>query len=97
MAGRSRCGSDRAAQVSKADFERGLNDKVAYMIPEDAKTLTVCANAGKAIAQVAPKAPITKVLRELAAHISNYSEPKKKGFLNLVRGGKKSKSEGKKG
>lgn len=89
----SRAGNDRAAQVSKADFERGLNDKISYLVPEDAKTLTICANAGKAIADVAPKAPITKALRELAAKVSNYSKPKKKGFLSLIGGGKKSKTE----
>ena len=92
----SRVGSDRAAQVSKADFERGLNEAVDYVVPEDSKTLTVCANAGKAIDEVAVKSPIAKVLQELAADVSGYEKPKKKGLFTLVPGGKpkKKKEEG---
>ncbi|WP_293948307.1 nucleotide-binding protein [Sneathiella sp.] len=87
----SRVGSERAAQVSKADFERGLNEPVSYIIPEDAKTLTVCANAGKAVGEVATKTPIVKVLRELAADVSGYEKPKKKGLFTIVPGGRKKK------
>ncbi len=91
----SRVGSDRAAQVSKADFERGLNEKIEYVIPEDPKTLTVCANAGKAVGEVAAKSNIAKVLRELSADVSDYEEPtKKKGLFKMVAGGKKKKEEG---
>lgn len=90
----SRVGSDRSAQVSKADFERGLNESVDYVIPEDSKTLTICANAGKAIDEVAIKSPIAKVLQDLAADVSGYEKPKKKGLFTLVPGGKKKKEVG---
>ncbi|WP_340149524.1 AAA family ATPase [uncultured Sneathiella sp.] len=90
----SRVGSDRAAQVSKADFERGLNEAVDYVIPEDAKSLTICANAGKAISEVAGKTAIAKVLRELSAAVSGYEKPQKKGLFTLVPGGKKKKEVG---
>ncbi|MZR31906.1 response regulator [Sneathiella litorea] len=90
----SRVGSERSAQVSKADFERGLNESVDYVIPEDGKTLTVCANAGKAVGEVSVKAPIAKVLQELAADVSGYEKPKKKGLFTLVPGGKKKKEVG---
>ncbi|TNE40080.1 MAG: response regulator [Alphaproteobacteria bacterium] len=89
----SRVGSDRAAQVSKADFERGLNEKIDYVIPEDAKTLTVCANAGKAICEVSGKVNIAKVMRALSADVSGYVKPRKKGLFTLVQGGKKKKKE----
>ncbi len=79
----SRVGNERAAQVTKADFQKALEDPVDYFIPEDAKTLTVCANAGKSIPTVSAKAPITKVLRELAADLSDFEEPKKKGLFGL--------------
>jgi len=90
----SRVGSERAAQVSKADFERGLNEKVDYVVPEEAKTLTICANAGKAIGEVAAKSSIAKVLRELSADVSDYTEPQKKGLFKMVSGGKKKKEVG---
>ncbi|WP_169546076.1 nucleotide-binding protein [Sneathiella aquimaris] len=86
----SRVGADRAAQVSKSDFARALEEPIDCTIPEDAKTLTICANAGKAIPSVATKAPISKALRELAAVVSDYQEPKKKGFFGRM---KKSKSK----
>jgi len=89
----SRVGSDRSAQVSKADFERGLNEKVDYVIPEDAKTLTVCANAGKAMSEVSVKSNIVKVMRALSADVSGYVKPKKKGLFTMVPGGKKKKKE----
>lgn len=87
----SRVGPERAAQVSKADFERGLNEPVDYVVPEDSKTLTICANAGKAIGEVTKKAPIYKVLYELAANVSGYEKPKKKGLFTIIPGGRKKK------
>ncbi len=80
----SRVGGERAAQVTKADFARALEEPIDGTIPEDAKTLTVCANAGKSIPSVATKAPISKALREIAATVSDYHEPKKKGLLGRM-------------
>ncbi|MEH6526714.1 MAG: AAA family ATPase [Sneathiella sp.] len=93
----SRVGTERSAQVSKADFERGLNEKVDYTVPEEAKTMTICANAGKAIGEVAAKSSIAKVLREISADVSDYTEPQKKGLFKMVPGGKKKKEVGPKG
>ncbi len=88
----SRVGSERVAQVSKSDFDRALSDHVDYYVPEDGKTLSVCANVGKAIAAEAPRAPITKALRDIAADISDYEKPKKQSFLGKIVGsGKKKK------
>ncbi len=85
----SRTGAERAAQVSKADFQKALEEPADYFVPEDAKTLTVCANAGKSIPVVNAKGPITKVLRQLAADLSGYQEPKKKGFFGMMKKSKK--------
>ena len=90
----SRVGSERAAQVSKADFERGLNEKIDYVIPEESKTLTVCANAGKAVGEVAPKSQLSKVLRELSADVSGFVKPQKKSLFKMVPGSKKKKEVG---
>ncbi|MEH6475055.1 MAG: hypothetical protein V7727_05170 [Sneathiella sp.] len=90
----SRVGNERSAQVSKADFQKALEEPINYFVPEDAKTLTVCANAGKAIPSVAEKSPIAKVLRELAADLSGYEKPKKKGLFGLMSKADK-KNEGK--
>ncbi|WP_025899445.1 response regulator [Sneathiella glossodoripedis] len=88
----SRVGSERATQVAKADFQKALEEPAEYFVPEDAKTLTVCANAGKSIPTVNAKGPITRVLRQLAADLSGYEEPRKKGLFGLLK--KSGKSEG---
>jgi pilus assembly protein CpaE len=85
----SRTGAERTAQVSKADFQKALEEPADYFVPEDGKTLTVCANAGKSIPVVNAKGPITKVLRQLAADLSGYQEPKKKGFFGRMKKSKK--------
>jgi pilus assembly protein CpaE len=77
----SRVGKDRVAQVSRTDFERGINAKIDFVVPEDPKTLTICANAGKPIPEVAKKAPITKILEDIAKAASGKEEPKKKGLF----------------
>lgn len=87
----SRVGSERAAQVAKNDFQKALEEPAEYFVPEDAKTLTVCANAGKSIASVNAKAPITKVLRELAADLSDYHKPQKKGLFGILKKSEKPK------
>lgn len=89
----SRVGLERAAQVSKADFQKALEEPAEYFVPEDAKTLSVCANAGKSIPTVNIKGPITKVLRELAADLSDFQKPKKKGLFGRMS--KSKKAEGK--
>ncbi|MEH6404535.1 MAG: cellulose synthase operon protein YhjQ/BcsQ [Sneathiella sp.] len=91
----SRVGGERALQVSKADFARALSEPVNYTIPEDAKTLTVCANAGKSITSVAPKAPISKALRDLAENVSGYEKPKSKGLFGRMMGPKRKKEDDK--
>lgn len=85
----SRAGNERTAQVAKADFQKALDEPIDYFVPEDAKTLTVCANAGKAVASVSEKAALTKVLRTMAADLSDYHPPKKKGLFGKFLGSKK--------
>ncbi len=85
----SRVGGERAAQVTKADFQKAMEEPVDYFVPEDAKTLTVCANAGKSIPTVSEKGNLTKILRTMAADLSDYHPPKKKGLFGLVLGSKK--------
>jgi len=85
----SRVGGERAAQVTKADFQNAMEEPVDYFVPEDAKTLTVCANAGKSIPTVSEKGNLTKILRTMAADLSDYHPPKKKGLFGMVLGSKK--------
>ncbi|SLN36631.1 AAA family ATPase [Oceanibacterium hippocampi] len=87
----ARVGADRKAQVAKKDFERGIGCEIDYVVPEDAKTLTICANAGKAIPAVSAKCQAAVVCGELAHRVSGYREatPKRKGLFGLGGGSAK--------
>jgi pilus assembly protein CpaE len=58
-----------AGQVTRPIFEKGIKVPVDLLIPEDAAALTTASNSGKALAATAPRAAITKALRDLAARL----------------------------
>jgi pilus assembly protein CpaE len=62
----SRVGATHPGQIDQAVFEKGAQVKVNFSIPEDAKSVTLAANTGKALGAVAPDAHITKALLGLA-------------------------------
>lgn len=81
----SRVGKDRPAQIDRATFERSLDGKLACIVPEDAKTLAACANAGKAIGALAGNTPIAKVLRDLAGELTGRSQVRPAGLFGKLR------------
>ncbi len=81
----SRVGKDRPCQIDRATFERSLGAKLACVVPEDAKTLAACANAGKAVGALADKQPIAQVLRHLAGELSGRGAVGKPGLFGKLR------------
>ena len=77
----SRVGKERPAQVDIGAFEKGLQAKPDFTLPEDGKTMAQAANQGKAIAVVAADSAFNKNLREIAEKAAGIepSDPKKKG------------------
>ena len=71
--------------LNRAEFERGIEGKVDFAIPFDAKAVGAAVNAGKPIAEQATKAKITLALRELAGEIAGVQAVKKRkrAFLGL--------------
>ncbi len=68
-------------QISKGDFERGIESKVAYLVPDEPKTAATATNAGKALPAVAKKSGVVKVLRRLAFDLAGTGAGKtKRGF-----------------
>lgn len=65
----TRIGPQRPAAVDDATFAKGAQAKIDFVIPDDHKNVTAASNAGKTLAQIAPSAPVTKVLRQLAEHL----------------------------
>ncbi|MGB8273908.1 MAG: AAA family ATPase [Alphaproteobacteria bacterium] len=70
-------------QISKADFERGIEAKVTYVIPDDPKSVTTATNAGKALAVVAKRSPAVSVIRRLAVGIAGPGKKAAKKTFSL--------------
>lgn len=59
----------RKPKISLADFERGLGQKLDYVIPHDAKAATASANAGKPLPVAARSSKVAAALRRLAVDL----------------------------
>lgn len=68
-------------QISKAEFERGTETKVAYIIPDDPKSAAAASNAGKPLPVVAGKSAGVKVLRKLVRDLAGPGPGKGKRSL----------------
>lgn len=64
-------------EISLKDAEDSINKKIFWAIPNDYRTTMSAINQGKPLCEVAPKKPITKGIRELAAALTQRE--KKKG------------------
>ncbi len=56
----------KKSDISLSDAEEAINKEVFWMIPNDYRTSVAAINQGKALSEIAPKARITKKMRELA-------------------------------
>ncbi len=61
----NRVGISKAGELSRADFEKGAECKVAMSVPFDPAPFAAAAGAGKALAAAAGRAKATKALRDL--------------------------------
>lgn len=74
-------GGPRAPQVDRATFERGIQGKIAQLIPQDDKVVAAAANQGKAVAALSPQAASVKAMRELAMTMADAAPAvRRKGF-----------------
>ena len=93
----ARVNASGAGQVTRAIFEKGIKGPVDALVPEDFASLTTASNSGKALGATAPRAAITKVLRELSLKLTNITEApseKTSGSLwNKIAGEVKGKVE----
>lgn len=76
-------GKDKRTTIDKPDFERGVEGKIAYMIPFDARTAADAANNGKAVpAATGGRKPLPKVFRQIAKRVAGNPKPvKRKGWF----------------
>lgn len=62
----SRTDGPARGHLSRADFEKGLGEKVEHLVPDDPKAAAQAANGGKPFAEVAPRCQAVKAMRRLA-------------------------------
>lgn len=88
----SRVGKDRPAQIDAATFEKGVQGKIDFVIPEDVKPVYQAANTGKAAVAVAPQAEYTKAVRKIIAGVAGGGKQGDNGKTGLLSGLFKGKS-----
>ena len=96
----SRTNHSGEGHIDRAVFEKGIQGKIDVTIAEDALAFAAASNSGKALGSSAPKAAVTKSLRELAQRLANIDTAavasKKPSFWsNLTQAAEKTKSKGK--
>lgn len=68
-------------QISRADFERGIETRIAHLIPDDSKAATLAANTGKPLPAVAKRSAAVAALRKVTAAIAGPVKTKRKFSL----------------
>jgi len=63
--------------IKRPDFEKGIEHKIDHMIPEDAKAVSLAANAGRPLAVAAKKSKAVAAMRSLCDDIAG-TPPKEK-------------------
>jgi pilus assembly protein CpaE len=84
-----RTNASGGGQITRAVFEKGTKSPVDMMVPEDNASFTTASNSGKALGAIAPRAPVTKILRDLAmklADIDQAPEKARASFWNKLSG-----------
>ncbi|NKB59904.1 MAG: pilus assembly protein CpaE [Alphaproteobacteria bacterium] len=75
-------GQDRRTTIDRPDFERGIEAKIAHVVPFDARTTADAANNGKAVpATGGGRKPLLKSFRRMASGIVRDVEPVKRRWF----------------
>jgi pilus assembly protein CpaE len=93
----ARVGANGAGQVTRAIFEKGIKGPIDVIVPEDSASLTTASNSGKALGSIAPRAALTKIVRDLALRLAGAGEQggdkTPSSFWDKLTGDAKSKVE----
>lgn len=82
----NKVGLAKKGELPKAEFQRGADLPVGYVIPADISLASNAANSGKPFAELAPKSPLVKSIRKACGAIAGerrQAEEKKKGGVKL--------------
>jgi pilus assembly protein CpaE len=75
----------KKGEISLKDAEAGIGKELFWIIPNDFWSTMSAINNGKPLAQIAPKAQITKNFKELAEALSPSNEPQHSKKWNFFK------------
>jgi pilus assembly protein CpaE len=82
----NRAGAHAKAEVPRADFERGIETKIAYVLPYDPKAASAAASAGRPVAVAGKGSAFAKALRQASIMFAGAEKPARSKLpLNLFR------------
>jgi len=82
----NKAGAHGKAEVPRADFERGLETKIAHLLPYDPKVAGAASNAGRPIVAAAKNSALSKALRRGCTALAGAEKPARaKTTLGLFR------------
>ncbi len=84
----NRTGESASATIDRAAFEKNLEAKFDFFLPEDVKTARAAANGGKAFTAIAPQAEVSRQLTALARLVAGApeerDEPENRGLIGKL-------------
>ncbi len=71
-------GQDKKTTIGQSDFERGIETKIEFHIPFDARSAADAANNGKAVPAAGGRKGLPKAFRRIAERVAGDAKPKKR-------------------
>lgn len=88
----NKVGKGGVAEVTQAEFERGLGQPLALTLPFAGKAAAESNNSGRPVAELHPSDALTKAISDAALRLANIKTETKRGLLDgLIGGGLKLK------
>lgn len=84
---------DLHSQVKEKDFERGVDDKIAFIIPDDPKAVGKAANAGCAISKLDNAAKSAKAIKEMCQTFATKQHEVSSNWIKKLLSSKNTKQE----
>ncbi|MDJ0951026.1 MAG: AAA family ATPase [Alphaproteobacteria bacterium] len=84
----NRVGADKKHELPRNEFERGIEEKISFMVPEDAKSVKQALVAGKALKTVAKGCKVVTVLDKLSEELAVKPNDAEEDGDDKKKGGK---------
>ncbi len=86
---------DLHSQVKEKDFERGVDDKIAFIIPDDPKAVGKAANAGCAISKLEGTSKSARAIKEICQTFATKQHEVSSNWIKKLLSSKNTEEENK--